>query len=436
MNINTSKERIFNVLRLSIPAILTQISSIIMQYIDAAMVGDLGANASASVGLVSTTTWLFGGICTAISVGFSVQVAHSIGASDTKRARDVLKHGIITAFLLSLLLAIIGILISEPLPVFLRADSAIHDDATLYFLVYSITIPFMQMNYLASACLQCSGNMVTPSILNTVCCLLDVIFNAIFIPKYGVMGAAIGTSLSVVTVSLVMMYFCFVKSPALSLPHSDKSAFDKDLLKKAFKIGFPVAVEEGAMCSAMIATTAIIAPLGNVAVAATSFAITAESICYMPGYGLGYAATALVGQSMGASDKKLAKTYGNIAISIGAVLLGILAFAMYFVCPFIFKMMTPDQSVRNLAAEVLRICLICEPLFGVSIVASGALRGAEDTLVPSILNMSSLWIVRVGLALLLVKPYGLYGVWVAMTIELCVRGILMLIRQFTSKHYK
>ena len=423
-------------MRLSVPAILTQISSIVMQYIDAAMVGDLGANASASVGLVSTSTWLFGGICSAISVGFSVQVAHSVGANDTKRARDILKHGISSALLLSVMLAVIGALLANPLPILLRADSAIHRDATLYFLIYSITIPFLQMNYLASACLQCSGNMVTPSVLNTVCCILDVIFNAIFIPKYGVMGAAIGTSLSVVVVSLVMMYFCYVKSPILSLIHGEKSVFDIGILKKAFKIGFPIAVEEGAMCSAMIVTTAIIAPLGNVAVAATSFAITAESICYMPGYGLGYAATALVGQSMGAGDKRLAKTYGNISLSIGAILLGILAFAMYFVCPFIFKMMTPDQSVRDLATDVIRICLICEPLFGVSIVASGALRGAEDTLVPSILNMSSLWIVRVGLASILVKPYGLYGVWVAMTIELCVRGLLMLLRQFTTKHYK
>jgi len=98
-------------------------------------------------------------------------------------------------------------------------------------------------------------------------------------------------------------------------------------------------------------------------------------------------------------------------------------------------MLTPDPSVRTLAAEVLRIGLIAEPLYAVSIAASGALRGAEDTLVPSILNLASIWVVRLGLAFLLVVPLGLHGVWAAMAAELCVRGLLLLMRQRRSKYY-
>ena len=113
----------------------------------------------------------------------------------------------------------------------------------------------------------------------------------------------------------------------------------------------------------------------------------------------------------------------------------LMGIVMYFICPLVFQMLTPDPSVRTLAAEVLRIGLIAEPLYAVSIAASGALRGAEDTLVPSILNLASIWVVRLGLALLLVGPLGLHGVWAAMAAELCVRGLLLLMQQRRSKYY-
>ena len=115
--------------------------------------------------------------------------------------------------------------------------------------------------------------------------------------------------------------------------------------------------------------------------------------------------------------------------------MGITGILMMIACPLVFRLLTPDLSVRALAARVLRIELIAEPLFGVSIVAAGALRGAGDTFVPSLLNLLSIWVVRIGLALILVKPLGLLGMWTAMTVELCVRGLLMLWRQRTSKHY-
>ena len=101
-----------------------------------------------------------------------------------------------------------------------------------------------------------------------------------------------------------------------------------------------------------------------------------------------------------------------------------------------FRLLTPVAEVRTLAAQALRIGLLAEPLFGVSIAAAGALRGAGDTLVPSLLNLGSIWIVRLGLSLLLVGKLGLRGMWIAMAIELCVRGTLMLWRQKTSKFYE
>ena len=422
--------------QLSLPAILTQITTIAMQYIDSAMVGALGADASAAIGLVASSTWLFGGVTTAVSAGFSVQVAHRIGADEDTEARTVVRHGLAAALTLAALLALLGLGICRQLPCWLGGGAEICADASAYFLTFSLMLPFSQLNSLTAGFLQCAGDMVTPSVLNAVMCGLDMVCNALLIPHFGVLGAGMGTALACALVSLAMAWCCCVRNAQLRLRRGEAHAFRPDILKKAFRIGAPVAVQEIAMNGAMVASTMILAPLGAAAIAANSFAVTAESLCYMPGYGVGSAATTLVGRSVGAGDAVQARRYGNICTALGGALMGCTGLLMMIFCPFVFRLLTPVAEVRTLAAQALRIGLLAEPLFGVSIAAAGALRGAGDTLVPSLLNLGSIWIVRLGLSLLLVGKLGLRGMWIAMAIELCVRGTLMLWRQKTSKFYE
>lgn len=434
-NLSALIPQVKQVWRLSLPAILTQITTIAMQYIDSAMVGALGANASASIGLVTSSTWLFNGVSFAVSAGFSVQVAHQIGAKNEPQARNVVRHGLLSAAVISGLVCLLGLLISGYLPGWLGGDEAICADASAYFLTFALMIPFSQLNSLCSSFLQCSGDMVTPSILNAAMCVLDVGFNAIFIPHFGVLGAGIGTTAACFVVSMLMAWRCCFRSPSLRLRRAERLRFDRDILRKAARIGIPVAFQEFAMSSAMVAATVIIAPLGATAIAANSFAVTAESLCYMPGYGIGSAATTLVGRSVGAGEVETARRYGSICTAMGAIFMALTGGLMMLLCPYVFALLTPDLAVRELATSVLRLELWCEPLFGVSIVAAGALRGTGDTLVPSLLNLGSIWIVRIGLALILVDRLGLMGMWIAMTVELCVRGILMLIRLRTTRYY-
>ena len=422
--------------QLSLPAILTQITTIAMQYIDSAMVGALGADASAAIGLVASSTWLFGGVTAAVSAGFSVQVAHRIGAGEDTEARTVVRHGLAAALTLAALLALLGLGICRQLPYWLGGGAEICADASAYFLTFSLMLPFSQLNSLTAGFLQCAGDMVTPSVLNAVMCGLDVVCNALLIPHFGVLGAGMGTALACALVSLAMGWCCCVRNAQLRLRRGETHAFRPEILKKAFRIGAPVAVQEIAMNGAMVASTMILAPLGAAAIAANSFAVTAESLCYMPGYGVGSAATTLVGRSVGAGDAAQARRYGNICTALGGALMGCTGLLMMIFCPFVFRLLTPVAEVRTLAAQALRIGLLAEPLFGVSIAAAGALRGAGDTLVPSLLNLGSIWIVRLGLSLLLVGKLGLRGMWIAMAIELCVRGTLMLWRQKTSKFYE
>ena len=125
------KSQIKEVWRLSLPAILTQITTIAMQYIDSAMVGALGANASAAIGLVASSTWLMNGITYAVSAGFSVQVAHHIGAQQDAQARNVVRHGLISALILSGFLCLLGALSSASLPVWLGGEAGICEDAAV-----------------------------------------------------------------------------------------------------------------------------------------------------------------------------------------------------------------------------------------------------------------------------------------------------------------
>lgn len=433
---------------LSVPAVVAQLSSIVMQYIDAAMVGSLGAEEAAAIGLVSTTTWLFWGLCIASSTGFSVQVAHRIGAGDMQGARNVLRQAVTSTTLFSFALAAIGVAISGVLPEWLGGDVSIHHDASLYFLIFSLFLPALQLNFLAGGMLRCSGNMRIPSLLGVVMCVLDVIFNFflifptrhavvagidIFIPGagLGVEGAALGTVAAETVVATIQMWYLCTHSSELKLT-KEKGSFrpQVNILKKALRIGLPMGLEHVVICGAQIMTTVIVAPLGVFAIAANSFAITAESLCYMPGYGISDAATTLVGQSVGAKRRRLTRSFAFITVFMGMIIMGLMGLLMYIFAPQIIGLMTPVEEIRSLGIMALRIEAFAEPMFAASIVAYGVFVGAANTLIPCLMNFFSIWAIRLSLAALLAPTMGLKGVWIAMCIELCFRGIIFLIRLF------
>ena len=432
------------IITLSIPAILAQLSSIVMQYIDASMVGKLGANDSASIGLVSSSTWLFGGLCMAASTGFSVQIAKRIGANDFKGARSLVKTGLISIMTFSFLLLLIGVSISRVLPVILGGEEIIREGAFWYFLIFSLSLPFMQLNYTAGGMIQASGNMKTPGILEIIMCFMDVVFNALLIfpsgtrnifgkdiffigAGLGIKGAALGTALAEALTGLILLLYLLTRSNTLKIRKSENLKFSISDLTSSLKIAIPVGIEQIITCSAYIAFTKIVSPLGTIAIAANSFSITAESLCYMPGYGISAAASTIIGQSIGAKRNDLTKKLGWLAVGTGMVVMTIGGAVMYFLAPLMISLLSPNLAIQTLGSEILRIEAFAEPMYAASIVASGVFRGAGDTSVPSVLNLVTMWAVRIPLASFLAYGYGIQGVWLAMCIELCVRGALFLI---------
>ena len=454
MNYTQSKDQLLSLIReggkldalaqikltalLSFPSMMAQLVHIMMQYIDAAMVGSLGAQASASIGLVSTTIWLFGSLCSAASVGFYVQVAHKIGAGDFAGARQVLRESFLSCILFSFLLCGIGVGISNHLPHWLGGGDDICGDASTYFMYFSLCLPFSMLNSLCSGMLRCSGNIHTPSILNVLMCLLDVLFNWLLIfptctlfgitfpgADLSVTGAVLGTALAYIICSLLMCYSTVVRSKELSL-RQDCGTFIPQLrtLREGLHIAAPIAVEHIVLCGAQIVSTVIVAPLGTIAIAANSFGITVEALCYMPGYGMSDAATTLVGQSLGAGRRYLARSFGRITLGMGIAFMTLMAVVMYTASPALLSIMTPDVAVQQLTVEILRIEAFAEPMFAASIVCYGIFVGARDTLIPCTMNLTCIWLLRIIPAALLASHMGLQGVWIAMAIDECLRGVI------------
>ncbi len=182
--------------------------------------------------------------------------------------------------------------------------------------------------------------------------------------------------------------------------------------------------------------TVIVAPLGVIAIAANAFAVTAESLCYMPGYGIGDAATTLIGQSHGAGRPALVRRFGYVTVATGMVVMSAMGVLMWLCAPLMMQLMTPVEAISELGTEILRIEAWAEPMFAASIVAYGVFVGVGDTLIPACMNFGSIWLVRIPIAAWLAPVIGLKGVWIAMCVELCFRGVIFLWRLISQKWNK
>lgn len=236
-------------------------------------------------------------------------------------------------------------------------------------------------------------------------CVLDVVFNFIFIfPTrtlhilgldlfvpgfgFGVDGAALGTALAYVVASLLLAYFAVRRSPILAWRlDKDRFVWHAEYMWRALKISAPMALQYALMNGAQIVSTMIVAPLGNVSIAANSFAITAESLCYMPGYGIGDAASTLVGQTYGAGRRDLCRSFAWTTIGLGMAVMAFMGVVMYVFAPEMIGFLSPVPAIRELGAEVLRIEAFAEPFFAASIVSYSVCVGAGDTLKPAAMSL-------------------------------------------------
>ena len=434
------------VLMLSIPSILEQIVVTAMEYIDAAMVGHIGAEATAAIGIVSSSTWLLHGILVGLYNAFSIQIAQYLGADRQQDARGVLRQAMLFNLAAGLAAAAFGIGISGHLPGWLGADVSLQANASAYFAIWSAALPFTMAMGMYTSMLRASGDALTPGLISVLVCVLDVVFNFFLINPtrtlwgitvwgagLGVPGAALGTALATVVGSLLALCILLFREGPLCIRKPGSWKITRACIRNLGKVGVPLAAERAALSSAQVLQVRIVSQLGTVAIAANSLGVSAEGLCYMAGYGIQGAAIALIGQAVGAHRKDMAKRFAWLCTLMGMGIMTLTGAGLFAFAPALMSIFTADAAVIALGARVLRIEAFAEPMFGASIVASGAMQGAGDSTACFVLNLVSMWGIRLTLAFLLAPRFGLVGVWGAMCFELCVRGLLFLIRLARGK---
>lgn len=434
------------VLMLSIPSILEQIVVTAMEYIDAAMVGHIGAEATAAIGIVSSSTWLLHGILVGLYNAFSIQIAQYLGADRQQDARGVLRQAMLFNLAAGLAAAAFGIGISGHLPGWLGADVSLQANASTYFAIWSAALPFTMAMGMYTSMLRASGDALTPGLISVLVCVLDAIFNFFLINPtrtlrgitvwgagLGVPGAALGTALATVVGGLLALCILLFREGPLCIHKPGSWKITRACIRNLGKVGVPLAAERAALSSAQVLQVRIVSQLGTVAIAANSLGVSAEGLCYMAGYGIQGAAIALIGQAVGAHRKDMAKRFAWLCTLMGMGIMTLTGAGLFAFAPALMSIFTADAAVIALGARVLRIEAFAEPMFGASIVASGAMQGAGDSTACFVLNLVSMWCIRLTLAFLLAPRFGLVGVWGAMCFELCVRGLLFLIRLARGK---
>ena len=420
-------------LMLSIPSILEQVVVTAMEYIDAAMVGHIGAEATASIGIVSSSTWLLHGVLVGLYTAFSIQIAQYLGADRQADARGVLRQ----AMLFNLAAG-------------LAADTSLQADASAYFAIWSASLPFTMAMGMYTAMLRATGDALTPGLISVLVCVLDVVFNFFLINPtrqltlfgqsvtvwgagLAVPGAALGTALANAVGGTLALGVLLLRDGPLCIRKPGSWKITRACLQNLRKVGLPLAAERAALSSAQVLQVRIVSQLGTVAIAANSLGVSAEGLCYMAGYGIQDAAIALIGQAVGAHRRDMAKRFAWLCTGMGVGIMALSGVGLFAFAPALMGIFTADRAVIALGARVLRIEAFAEPMFGASIVASGAMQGAGDSTACFLLNLLSMWGIRLTLAFLLAPRFGLVGVWSAMCFELCTRGVLFLIRLARGK---
>ncbi len=438
--------------KLALPAIMEMLMQTLLGFADMAMVGSLGAVAIAAIGLSDLPMMTAMSLFAALSVGTTALVARAIGARNQTEASNVAKQSLIVSIFMAIIFTTLGLMLATPIVKLMGAEPDVLPKSVAYFRIVSLGLPFMIVTLIMSGVLRGSGDTKTPMYINGISNIVNIIGNffmifssrtisidipvinksiSIFVPGagLGVTGAAISTTISRCLGGLIIIIILVKGKALVKLNIREKIEVDFLIIKRIFTIGIPAAIEQFFMRFGQLLFSRIVSSLGTVMFAAHRITLTAESLSFNAGFGFALAATTLVGQYLGANKPKLAEKSGFIAVKMGAIWMA--AFGVFFfIWPDVFlKIFTRDKEILDSARWCLRIVAISQPFLAAVMGFAGALRGAGDTKRVLAITFTGIWGIRLTLGYLLAIKLnlGLVGAWIAMSIDLVVRGILYLI---------
>lgn len=440
------RELMTTIFTLAWPTVTEQALQTIVQYADTAQVGRIGYSASAAVGLSSTTLWLVRSPLWALAMGVLACVSQALGAKDTGRVKRVASQSVLLTLISGTLLTVLTLAVAPFLPGWLGAEEAIRPAAGTYFAIVCAPTLFVASSIIFAAVLRATGDSKTPMRINILMNVINVLLNFLLINRpwtlrigtlaipvwgagWGVTGAAIATAAAYV-VGGTLMFLAALQSPELGL-RGTKLQVDPPIMRRCLAISGPITAQRVFNELGHVVFTGLITHnLSTLAIATHTIAMTAEQAFYVPGFGMQAAAATLAGYSIGAKDEEKLGQYSEAIMAIAVFLMGTMSVFLFLFPRMFMGLFTPDQEVILLGADVLRIVAVSEPFFAVLIILEGVFNGVGDTKAPFVINMCTMWGVRIVFTYLCVVVFqlGLTAVWWCMVADNMGRFLAMLIR--------
>lgn len=411
---------------LSIPTLLEEMLRTLLQYVDTAMVGRLGEQATAAVSVTTTITWLVNSISFAASVAVLAMISKAVGSGDEKLVRKIAQQALLLTAVFGVVTGGISILLSPYIPAWMGAEEAVRKPASVYFTIVSIPMLFRSATIILGAAIRGTKDTKTPMLINVGSNLLNAVLNylLIYTAGLGVAGAAIASAISY-TLAGMLMFAAYRRNRLL---HWEWSSFgiEKDLLKECAGIGVPVLGTNMASCLGYVVFAGLVSGMGTTVFAAHSIAVTAETMFYIPGYGLRTATSTLVGISLGENNKRKLQAVSRLSILMTVGMMCISGVVLYLVSYPLMCLFTPVPVVAGLGAEMLKLVAFSEPFFGLMVVLEGIYYGMGRTRYAFLAETGSMWGIRILSTFLCVTVWklDLRAVWYCMIADNVCKALL------------
>ena len=394
------------IIALAWPTMMEELMQTAVQYIDTAMVGALGTQATAAVGATSTVNWLVSSTISAVGVGFLSYVSRACGAGDTKKVSRAASQAVLAVLFCGVLFTALTLGLSDRIPVWMQVDPSIQNLASRYFFILYSPMLARAAIIIFGTLLRSAGDTKTPMRVGMVVNVTNVVLNFLLIyptrtvwamtvpgAGLGVIGAALASAIAF-TVGGICMTVVFWKNSLVS-PRGQSFRPDMEVLKPCFRVMLPNAMQRFGTCLGYVAFASMINSLGDVATAAHTIANTVESAFYIPGYGMQTASATLAGNALGANDEQRAKDLSRMIIFIEVSLMILSGSLLFAFAPDMMRLFSKDPEVIDLGATVLRMVAVSEPFYGVFIVIEGMMQGMGNTLLPFLFSISGMWGIRI-----------------------------------------
>lgn len=398
------------IIALAWPTMLEQLLQTAVQYIDTAMVGSLGTQATAAVGATSTVNWLISSTISALGVGFLAFISQSFGAGDKQKAKKASGQAVMTVIAAGLFFTIITVTLSSRIPVWMRVENDIQSDAARYFRILYMPMLFRCASIIFGTVLRSVGDTKTPMRVGIGVNLINIILNFLLIypdrkisvlgtsvsvpgADMGIEGAAAASAIAY-TFGGIAITIMLWRHKEIS-PKGQKFLPDWDILKRCMRVALPNMLQRFATSFGYVAFASMINSLGETATAAHTIANTVESAFYIPGYGMQTAAATLSGNAWGAKDGKKLKYLSRTLLPLEIILMIISGSLLFIFAPNLMKLFSHDIKVISLGTAVLRMVAISEPFYGIPIVIEGIMQGLGKTVAPFVYNVLGMWLVRI-----------------------------------------